>query len=309
MMALELHPLCTLFPRLTGVEFEALKADIVANGQREPVVVHEGLVLDGGNRYRACIEAGIEPRLKEFDGADPVAFVLSANLHRRHLTPGQQAAIVSRAQDWASAQAVGRPEKSGNVAGLKTVADRAGLSGASERTQRMADKVAKESPELAQQVAHGEISLPKALEQLAPRAPAPKAAPAIVVPQPEPAAPAPVEQQAEHSEADGMEEADPFDQLMTDFQALQADHGQALARIKELEELLSQNDLAAQVDALTYKCAQFDSLATSRFAEIAGMKETIERQKGFLDMLRKAAGLPKGGDLAAWIKHAAQRAA
>lgn len=106
-----------------------------------------------------------------------------------------------------------------------------------------------------------------------------------------------------------MEEADPFDQLMTDFQALQADHGQALARIKELEELLSQNDLAAQVDALTYKCAQFDSLATSRFAEIAGMKETIERQKGFLDMLRKAAGLPKGGDLAAWIKHAAQRAA
>lgn len=168
-LALELHPLCTLFPRLAGAEFEALKADIVANGQHEPITVYEGLVLDGGNRYRACIEAGIEPKTKPFTGADPVSFVLSANLHRRHLMPGQHAIIVSRAQDWASAQAVGRPGKSGNVAALNTVADRAARSGASERTQRMADKVARQSPELAKQVAHGEITLPRALEQLAPK--------------------------------------------------------------------------------------------------------------------------------------------
>jgi ParB-like chromosome segregation protein Spo0J len=385
MGTLDLHQLCTLVPRLGGAEFEALKSDILANGQREPITVHDGLVLDGGNRYRACIEAGVEPQLKEFVGPDPVAFVLSANLHRRHLTPGQQAAIVARAQDWATAQAVGRPEKSGNVAGLNTVADRAGRSGASERTQRMADKVARHSPELAQQVAHGKISLPKALEQLAPRAPAAKPAAAAGDAEPDPmydqavtvvlknhrasislvqrhlcigynraarlleqmeragvvspmqangnreilapagsdATPSPslvqqvLDQQAgpapaEQGAADHAEEADPFDQLMADFQALTLERDELRAKVAKLEQhiqLLTSDDLAAQVSDLTYKCAQFDSLATSRFNEIAELKDTIERQRGFLEALRRAAGLPKGGDLTAWIKHAAQRAA
>lgn len=72
--------------------------------------------------------------------------MLSANLHRRHLSAGQQAAIVASAQDWAKAQKQGgtganqHKEQTGNVAGLQTVAQRAAESGASERTQRMADK-------------------------------------------------------------------------------------------------------------------------------------------------------------------------
>lgn len=167
-MALELHPLCTLFPRLVGAEFDALVEDISANGLQQPITVHDGMVLDGGNRYAACLAAGIEPVLRDFDGADAVAFVLSANLHRRHLSPGQQAAIVASAQDWAMAQTVGKPaaRQSGNVAGLATIADRAAQSGASERTQRMADKVAKADPALAKQVAHGIVSLPKAVEQI-----------------------------------------------------------------------------------------------------------------------------------------------
>lgn len=70
-----------------------------------------------------------------------------ANLHRRHLSAGQQAAIVSSAQDWNRANAQGQNKITGNVAG-DTVADRAAQSGASERTQRMADKVAKASPDL-----------------------------------------------------------------------------------------------------------------------------------------------------------------
>jgi hypothetical protein len=171
-MSVELHPLCTLFPRITGHEFDALKADILANGLRQPIVLHQGFILDGGNRYRACMEVGIEPDYIEFAGGNLVSFVLSANMHRRHLTAGQQAAIVASAQDWASAQPASRPGKAGNVAGLSTVADRAAQSGASDRTQRMADAVAKKSPELARQVAHGEISLPAAAKQIAAEKPA-----------------------------------------------------------------------------------------------------------------------------------------
>ena len=47
-----------------------------------------------------------EPFFKSFDGDSIVGFVLSANLHRRHMTPGQQAAIVASAQDWSQAPVV-----------------------------------------------------------------------------------------------------------------------------------------------------------------------------------------------------------
>lgn len=164
-MTYELHPLCTLFPRVTGAEFDALVHDIRINGLRQPIVLHNDMILDGGNRYRACLQAGVQPHFENYDGESIVAFVLSANLHRRHLSAGQQAAIVSSAQDWNRANVQGQNKITGNVAG-DTVADRAAQSGASERTQRMADKVAKASPALAKQVAHGEISLPKAVAQV-----------------------------------------------------------------------------------------------------------------------------------------------
>lgn len=173
-MTYELHPLCTLFPRLTGAEFDALRDDIKANGLRQPIILHEGMILDGGNRYRACVEADVEPVFVDFDGGNLISFVLSANLHRRHMSAGQQAVIVASAQDWAKAQVQGANRhtvKTGNVAGLDTVADRAAQAGASERTQRMADKVAKADPELAKQVAHGEMSLPKAVEKISGKKP------------------------------------------------------------------------------------------------------------------------------------------
>lgn len=167
-MNLELHPLCTLFPRITGNEFESLKADIELNGLRNPIVLHDGFILDGGNRYRACMEIGVIPETIEYAGGNLVHYVLSVNMHRRHLSAGQQAAIVASAQDWGNAQTVGNPQLR-NVAQLDTAKDRAAQSGASHRTQQMADAVAKKSPELARQVAHGEISLQKAHEQIAPK--------------------------------------------------------------------------------------------------------------------------------------------
>jgi len=167
-MTYELHPLCTLFPRLTGPEFESLKDDIRENGLREPIIIHDGMILDGGNRYRACLEIGIDPGVMKFGGGNLVSYVISANLHRRHLTPGQQAAIVASAQDWGKAQTVGNPQLR-NVAQLDTAKDRSAQSGASLRTQQMADKVAKSDPDLAKKVGHGEISLPKALKSISPQ--------------------------------------------------------------------------------------------------------------------------------------------
>lgn len=180
-----LHPLCTFFPRLADDEFAALKADIAANGQTHPIYTLDGMVLDGGNRYRALTELGIEPRTIEYTGGNPAQFVLSSNLRRRHLTPGQAAAIVSAAQDWSRTHPPHRATEEGrSVAPLSTVADRTELSGASHRTQQMADKLVKEAPpELVKEVTEGKKSLPKALYEITPKPPKP-------APEPKPPKPA-----------------------------------------------------------------------------------------------------------------------
>lgn len=168
MTAITLHHLCTLFPRISGQEFASLVADIKAYGQREPIIMHEGMILDGGNRYRACIEAGVEPQTMRFGGGDIVAYVLSANLHRRHLSSGQNAAIVASCQDWAAAHFHGGDRKSDQAVTLPldTVAARQAQSGASDKTQRDADRVAKADPDLAKAVCRGETTLSKATAQI-----------------------------------------------------------------------------------------------------------------------------------------------
>jgi hypothetical protein len=110
------HPLANLFPLLTGRDFEALKADIAAHGLREAIWTYQGQILDGRNRYRACREAGIEPTFREWDGnGSLVAFVLSLNLHRRHLDAGQRAAVAAEVLPHLEEEAA-RRKKSGKSA-------------------------------------------------------------------------------------------------------------------------------------------------------------------------------------------------
>lgn len=89
------NEIANIFPLLHGAEFEALKADILENGLLEPIILHpDGSILDGRNRHRACIEAGVQPKFRTWDGnGSLVAFVVSKNLHRRHLTYDQQTGI------------------------------------------------------------------------------------------------------------------------------------------------------------------------------------------------------------------------
>ena len=96
MPALPTHPAAEIFPLLTGAELDALAADIKEHGQREPIIIHDGMILDGRNRYAACEQIGREPITEEWDrDGTPEAFVISMNLHRRHLNESQRAMIAA----------------------------------------------------------------------------------------------------------------------------------------------------------------------------------------------------------------------
>jgi len=102
------HPLANLFPLLSGEEFDALTNDIAEHGLRDPICLHtDGSIIDGRNRYRACLAAGVKPDFYTFDGTDAelLPYVLSLNLHRRHLNPTQLGFVGAEVEEYYAVEA------------------------------------------------------------------------------------------------------------------------------------------------------------------------------------------------------------
>jgi N6-adenosine-specific RNA methylase IME4 len=86
------HPAADVFPMMTPDVFEEHKADIKANGQMQPITICEGMILDGRNRYKACMELEIAPMTVTYIG-NPWTYAWSANGSRRDLQEVQRAMI------------------------------------------------------------------------------------------------------------------------------------------------------------------------------------------------------------------------
>ena len=108
---MNIHPLANLFPMMEGDDLAALVDDIKAHGLRETIVLLDGAILDGRNRFRACEIAGVTPRFRSYLGDDPLAYVLSLNLARRHLNESQRAMVAARLETMRP----GRPGKDANL--------------------------------------------------------------------------------------------------------------------------------------------------------------------------------------------------
>lgn len=91
-----IHPLANLFPAMGESEFAAFVEDIKANGVREPVWIYEGRIIDGRHRFVAATENNILCPEREYEGSDPLGFVLSLNLSRRHLNESQRAMVAAK---------------------------------------------------------------------------------------------------------------------------------------------------------------------------------------------------------------------
>ena len=163
---IEFHEVASIFPMMSGSEYEALKADIAAHGLREPIWLHEGKIIDGRNRYNACREMNVTPDYRTWNGVGSlVAFVVSLNLHRRHLSESQRGMVAAKLANIE----LGENQHNIGSANLQTHkvsrAEAAELLNVSERTVNAAAKVKNEgAPELVVAVESGQASVSAAAE-------------------------------------------------------------------------------------------------------------------------------------------------
>ncbi len=96
------HPICLLIPSADDDELQDLADDIRAHGLIDPIVLFEGMILDGRNRAAACERVGVAPRYVQFAGGreDALILVISHNLKRRHLTKQAIADAMVGAEDF-----------------------------------------------------------------------------------------------------------------------------------------------------------------------------------------------------------------
>lgn len=263
------HPLSAAFPSMPGHEVDSLAKDILEHGQREPGVIFEGQILDGWHRYRACeiaseLSSAVQFRFVEFPaGGDPVAFVKSRNLHRRHMSDSQRAASVVACSKWAPA---GNPDlpsgrrrsnpalsaglEKGATPAPSTTAQMAAEADVSARTinhaktahaaglgdavvegkvsARRAAEIVRADPKVGKKIASGKVTADQVIEKAKPL---PKILPRPEAAKPEPPAPKPpsaAELKREQKAADRIRELE--------------------ARVAELEaELAESRDLAVQL--------------------------------------------------------------
>jgi ParB-like nuclease domain len=150
------HPLAECFPMLSESELQELADDIKANGLLQKIVLFKGKIIDGRNRYVACQIAGvpIENSITQYEGSDPMGYVISANLRRRHLEAGARAMI---AEELATATVGGNHSmNSTNGPSVGQVAKQMNVGTTSVTTARA---IKKADPSVAADVKAGNISL------------------------------------------------------------------------------------------------------------------------------------------------------
>lgn len=153
------HPIADCFPMMDAQEFTDLLADVKTRGIIDPIVTYEGKILDGRNRYKAAISTGSHAPTEEYEGDDPVGYVVAKNLRRRNLTAAQRAMVAEKLAN------LGRGEKKSNASieafdESVTQEEAARKMGTSRASVQRARKVRENAtPEVVAAVESGEMSL------------------------------------------------------------------------------------------------------------------------------------------------------
>ena len=175
------HPAAALFPMLSKASLRELQRDIELNGQREPIKLWRGKLIDGRNRLEAIkgtVATPITQEMNFIDDAEAIAYIVSTNLRRRHLTPsavakiGAELANLSHGSNQHGAKV--EPQHCGSTddqtAKPVSAALAASMTGASKRSIEMAAAVKKHAPDLFKRI-DKDLSVNKAYKLMRERMP------------------------------------------------------------------------------------------------------------------------------------------
>ena len=172
------HDYAESFSLAEGKQFESLVKSVKDSGLKYPIIRrHDGVYVDGRNRWRACIEAGIEPRfeVRELTEEETIDLIAISNIERRHMNESERAMA---SEDYVERKVECRKIITGKSAG-NSVVEKDGpgkpSDGIEQATKEAAEKfnnsvrqirkaraVKRANPELAEKARRGEISLNKA---------------------------------------------------------------------------------------------------------------------------------------------------
>jgi hypothetical protein len=175
---MEFHEIANVWPLMTDDALTELANDIRANGLMNPIWLYEGKVLDGRNRWTACIMAGVKPTTKEYTGDNPTAFAVSMNDKRRHMNKGQLGAIAVELLPFFEKDAKRRqvrkpkedsvpekiPEQNHGTESRQQAAKSVGVN---DRYVSDAKKVKQEAPEVFEKLKAGKITMQDAKREVA----------------------------------------------------------------------------------------------------------------------------------------------
>ena len=147
------HPYAEKFPMLGEAELAELAESIAENGLRNPIVLTpDGLILDGRNRSAACERAGVSPTTIVYEGDDLAEYVIDCNSSRRHMSTGARAMATALVLSEDGRRGEGRWRRG-------TVNQISDLSDGYRVALNNAGIILDHSPDLAEQVIHGNLAL------------------------------------------------------------------------------------------------------------------------------------------------------
>jgi ParB family chromosome partitioning protein len=159
---MKVHPVTQCWPMMAEDDYAEFVDDIRMKGLQHPLVLLGDVLLDGRNRLKACEELGIEPQYVQYEGDDPVGYIISSN-RRRNLTTGQRAMVAEKLAGLKDGQRADR-QGTQKCAATLTQEQAATTMDVSRRSVQLAREVRQAAPNLAEKVASGEMTLGSAYE-------------------------------------------------------------------------------------------------------------------------------------------------
>ena len=150
----EYHKIANMYPMAMPSEFDLLKQSINNKGQIQSIILYDGKILDGRNRYKACTELSIEPKYEEFLGNYDEALKYSCELNsgRRNLDKSQKAMVAAYNIE---------THRTDGISKL-TIQQASNIYGVSDRYIKRALKILNDNLAIAEQIFEGHETIGKA---------------------------------------------------------------------------------------------------------------------------------------------------